>query len=296
MRCHAMVRQIQRDVRLTACLWVALATLGCAIPAVTFKIDPVPFQDQDLEFLEPGSTDLETLIDELGPAPIVRRDGRLQVYAALVNRSVVYELGTGGNFKYHYLVLELDGHDIVQRFEVARPKSNPLLELPKPTCTSWGVCVLRGPFDFRGGGYFGRGDQYLPAGSDIAVVAETADADALAEDFLPGDHECALFLYNAHKSGAVYSFIRVATEETRWRDVPEGAYIRLTPPPGRQLIRASFGPDCEVKDIETFELDCEPAHSYFISLAGNKCSKIKITLEPEAIASETLLNRLRIVS
>lgn len=169
MRCHTVARQVRRDVHLTACLAVALATLGCgSLPMVASKVEPAPFQDHDLAFLEAGSTDLATLTEELGPATIV--------------------------------------------------------------------------------------------------------------------------LYNALKSG-VWSLIRVATDEKPRRYLPEGTYCWFTAPPGRHAIRASFGPNCKVKQTRTFELDCEPARSYFLSLAGKTCSKTSITLEPEATARQALKER-----
>lgn len=73
------------------------------------------------------------------------------------------------------------------------------------------------------------------------------------------------------------------------------SFSRLTPPPGRQLIRAQFGPTCEAQDIRTLELDCEPAQSYYISVAGKKCSKMSLTLVPETTAKEMLQKRRLIV-
>jgi hypothetical protein len=278
-----------------AWLGVALATLGCgSIPVVTSKVDPVPFQDQDLEFLAPGSTDLESLIDTLGRATIVRSGGRLQVYAAAVNRGRVVLAGSVSPFKYHYLVVELDGRGIVRRFEMVRPNRTPVFGSAHPPCTSWGVCVLRDPWQYHRG-FWSLGHEDLPVGDDIAVVLDTADADALAKDSRPGVDECAIFLYNAYQGGT-WSPIRVATEATLWRYVPEGTYSWLKAPPGRVLIRGAYGPYCEEKDVRTLELACEPAHSYFISLSGPKCSKMSMTLEPEEIAREALRKRRLIVS
>lgn len=290
MRYHTIARQVRRDVHLTACLAVALATLGCgSLPMVASKVEPAPFQDHDLAFLEAGSTDLATLTEELGPATIVRSDGRLEVYAAAVNQKRVVMVGSGSPFKHHYLIVELDSHDVVQRFEVVRPKRTPLFGTAGLPCTSWGVCILRDPWQYHMG-LFSLGHEVLPAGNDIAVVLDTAEADVLAKEYLPSDDECAIYLYNALKSG-VWSLIRVATDEKPRRYLPEGTYCWFTAPPGRHAIRASFGPDCEVKQTRTFELDCEPARSYFLSLAGKTCSKTSITLEPEATARQALKER-----
>lgn len=294
MRCHTIVRRLRRDVQLTAWLWVTLAAVGCgSIPMVDSKIDPLPYLDQEIEFVEPGSTCLATLIDELGPAPIIRREGRLWVWAAAVNRSRVVMVGSGSPYKHHYLVVELDSDGVVQRFEVVRPHHTPVFGSAELPCTSWGVCVLRDPFQYHVG-FFTLGREELPAGEDIAVVLDASDADALARESLPGDHECAIFLYNASPSGA-WSTTSVTIGEAPWRYLPEGTSSRFTPPPGRQLIRASFGPSCEADEIQAFELDCEPAHSYYFSVAGKKCSNMRITPVPEATARETLQKRRLIV-
>ena len=294
VRCHTIVRPVRRCALPAAWLWVALSTLGCgSLPMVDSKVDPLPFQDQDLEFLEPGSTDLEALVDELGPAAIVRRSGRLQVWAAAVNQSRVVMVGGGSPYKHHYLVVDLDSDGIVQRFEVVRPNHTPVFGSADPPCTSWGVCVLRDPFEYHMG-LFTLGHEELPAEDDIAVVMDTGDEDSPAVGPLPGENECAVYLFNASTTG-VWSTTRVATPETPWRFLPEGTYSLLTPPPGRQLIRAQFGPTCNAQDIRTLELDCESARSYYVSVAGKKCNTMSLTLVPETTARETLKKQRLIV-
>jgi hypothetical protein len=294
VRCHTIVRTVRRCASPAAWLWVALFILGCgSLPMVDSKVDPLPFQDQDLEFLEPGSTDLEALVDELGPAAIVRRGGRLQVWAAAANQSRVVMVGGGSPYKHHYLVVELDSDGIVQRFEVVRPNHTPVFGSAEPPCTSWGVCILRDPFEYHMG-LFTLGHEELPAADDIAVVMDASDEDSLARDSLPGRNECAVYLFNASATGA-WSTTRVATPETPWRYLPEGTYSRLTLPPGRQLIRAQYGPTCDEQDIRTLELDCERAQTSYVAVAGKRCSRMSLTLVPETTAKETLQKQRLIV-
>ena len=143
-------------------------------------------------------------------------------------------------------------------------------------------------------GLFTLGHEKLPAADDIAVVMDAGDADSPAKDPLPSANECVVYLFNASTTGA-WSTTRVATPEIPWRYLPEWTYSRLTPPPGRQLIRAQYGPYCDEQDIRTLELDCEPARSYYVSVAGKKCSKISLTLVPETTAKETLQKQRLIV-
>jgi len=294
VRCHTIVKPFRWCASPAAWLWVVLSALGCgSLPMVASEVDPLPFQDQDLEFLESGSTGLEALVGELGPAAIIRRGGELQVWAAAVNQRRIVMVGAGSPYKHHYLVVELDSDGIVQRFEVVRPNHTPMFGLAGPPCTSWGVCILRDPFEYHMG-LFSLGHEELPAAEDIAVVMEAGDADSPARNPLPGENQCAVCLFNASNTGA-WSTTRVATPETPWRFLPEGTYSWFTPPPGRQLIRAQFGPTCKEQDIRMLEFDCEPAQSYYVSVAGKKCSKMSISLVPEATAEETLQKRRLIV-
>ncbi len=295
MWCHTIVRPVRRGAHLTAWLWLALPALGCggSIPIITSKVEPPPYLDHDLAFLEPGSTDLAELTEELGPAAIVRRDGKLQVYAASVNQKRVVMAGNTSPFKHHYLVVELDNRDIVQRFEVVRPVSDPWFGSPDLPCTSWGVCILRDPWLYHGG-FLSLGHEELAAYDDIAVVLDTGDGDALARTYLPGDSECAIYIYNALKS-ETWSSMEMATDESPWRYLPGGTYTWWTAPPGQYLIRAVYGPSCEASEIQELELDGQPAHSYYLSLAGKKCSKMSIVLESEATAKESLQSRRLVV-
>jgi len=258
---------------------------GCgSVPIVTSRVDPEPFQEPDLEFLVPGSTELQAVTDRFGPAPIVRREGRIHVFAVSVNQSRLVLVGGGSPFQHHYLVIEVDDRDVVQRYASVRPDDE--------LCTPWEVCIRREPWQYSQG-FFSLGHDELSE-SDIAVLLETDEADALAKEYVRDARECAIYLYSAYRSGTS-SMIRVATGEDPWRYVPEGTYARISPPSGRQTIRASYGPDLEADDDLVLELDCEPGRIHFVELSGWSRAKLRMTQQPEATAKETLRKRRMIL-
>lgn len=276
-----VIRKSRRPFRPAALFGFILAISGCgSFPIVTSRVDPEPFQEPDLEFLEPGPTNLETVADRFGPAQIVRREGRLHVYAVSVNQSRVVLVGGGSPYQHHYLFVEVDDRNVVQRYALVRPDDK--------RCTPWGVCILREPWQYRLG-FFSLGHDEL-SDSDIAVLVETEEEDALAKKYVPGTGECAIYLYSAYRSGES-SMIRIAAGDDPWRYVPEGTYAWMTPPPGPQSIRASYGAVPEASDDLILELGCESGHTYFVELRGWSREKLKMNQQPEATAREALRKR-----
>lgn len=281
MHHSAMIRKSRRPFQMVVLLGFTLAISGCgSIPIVTSRVDPEPFKEPDLEFLEPGSTELQTVTDRFGPAQIVRRQGRLHVFAVSVNQSRVVLVGGGSPFRHHYLFIEVDDRGVVQRYVLLRPDDE--------LCTSWGVCIQREPWQYSQG-FFSLGHDEL-SDSDIAVLLEARETDTLAKEHVPGAGECAIYLYSAYRSGTS-SMIRIAAGEDPWRYVPEGTYAWITPPPGRQTIRASYGADPEAVDDLVLELDCEPGRAHFVELSGWNRAKLRMAQQPEATAKERLTKR-----
>jgi len=281
----------------TWCTTVLLVMLaGCAgLPMVTSRVDPVPFQESQLNFIEPGKTTTSSLVQILGKPTFVRKDGQMLVYASAINVHNAVLVGAPvSQFDHYFLFIDLAGDGTVESYEIV---SNAMKRITgsRPTpCRLSGECVEIDPWIYKSGA-FSIGEEVLPENLDIAVLTDTLKATENAKSYVPGPQECAIYIWGL---GGNEMGIRVSIDNGPWRaiDPYSGTFILRRLSIGMHRIMASYRINDRQFDPHEYNVDCQPVASLFaqISAGGFWRSRMKFELQTEE-AGRNLLKKSRLV-
>lgn len=265
-------------------IFIAISTqviLSC-FPAITSRVDPVPFQPSQLEFIEHGKTKRTDVLAVLGEPTIVRRSGRLLVYAAAANtrRLVIATLGDDSLLDHYFLFIDLTGDGTVIGHEVVSSRWNQATGTREnEPCRGSGICVISDPWiETPRPPWRTVGEVTLPQNADIAVLTDTFEADAAAKTSVPGEDECLLYIWGI--SGGYTEVIGISVNNAPWRALeyistfPQSYSVRTfiwrRLEPGVHAIRAGLFSDGRLRQIEEIEIECaaRSAQFYQFSMAG----------------------------
>ena len=290
----------------TWCTTVLLVMLaGCAgLPIVTSRVDPVPFLESQLNFIEPRKTGTSSLVQILGEPTFVRKDGRMLVYASAINvHSVVVAGAPVSQFDHYFLFIDLADDGTVESYEIVSNEMNRISGSRPTPCRLSGVCVEIDPWIYKSGP-FSIGEEVLPENLDIAVLTDTFEAAAYVKSYVPGPQECAIYIWGF--TGDYTTGISVSIDNGPWRAIDPNSITQFTFDPstfiwrrlsvGMHRVMASFRINDRQSDPLEFEVDCQPGASLFaqISAEGFWRTRMKFELQPEE-AGRNLLKKSRLV-
>ena len=193
------------------CLWLSSCT-PIPIPLPTGAIKP--FQDEELQFLEPGGTTLAEIRQHLGEPQAIRNNGKLQIY---VDRRISWFVWMGPMIEKVWLVgvlfIEMDENYRLRRYEVVNKYND---------CVSWGLCLDAEMFNALDGPLKPPDEAQLFADDSIIILEQGRSEQPEYEHISEG--QCKIITYLGDKSRL--ETLRVQIDESPKRAISRNGYLK----------------------------------------------------------------------
>jgi hypothetical protein len=228
-----------------ACLPCSL--VGCLILPVD---DEEPFANDQLAFVEPGSTTRAEVLEQLGPPALSRKGDRIALYLdEEVKAWAMTQYGSGPIVKFACCVIEYDDEDLVADAEtVSRMDSS-------QGCTDDGLC-FKAVYEQEG--------EIGVAFVGAYVFARPQD-DLAAKVFATDSERCGVYLYKTGSKPQFRDTLQVLRSGQETNYVDSTGYLHWLQPPGPIEITAK-----ELRGYSAvspvFTLECEPGALYFLNV------------------------------
>jgi outer membrane protein assembly factor BamE (lipoprotein component of BamABCDE complex) len=247
---------------IVALLLVSTVWSGCIpwpLPAPAEK-DPTPFTQQDLAFIQPGTTTRAELLERMGEPVVQRRGGSLVVYGAvqklgmqLVLVITVVPMAGDAAEKPHHLFVWFDNDDVVERQEVIRGDTG---------CTSDGICIGRSVAKMHTTSWWYLSEERMT--EDTLVLYEDAASEE-AKRAIPVDDSCLVYVYQRDQFWNRPMYIAFDSKSSRTGVSEEGFVLRECSS-GKHVLFAGMSNNVLAAAETQFALECIAGDTFFFEV------------------------------
>jgi len=254
-----------------AVILIQLVT-GCVVTPIPTTVEELPFSDEDIRFIVPGTTSRGQIEAAFGEPDIVRIDSKLAVYGKARRVAGLFgaTMGKGSIAPIetlHLLAVRYDANQHVNAVDVLRLGTG---ALDDTDCTADGFCI-EPRFES------GRATSWIwdHEGSVLAkaIIFDNPQNDAAAKSFEADSNSCSLYAYhNESLLGNRDILVYRNAPHTEPVIMDEDGFLHWRNDPGLVFVSAGVIPRQEsssvrVKgDMQKFEFPCDAGKQYFIEI------------------------------